>query len=232
MPLSKRIRYLLDTNMVSFAVNADWNKPESYPHWVSRRIRANVTYCYLPVIATQELLYGINHKPVKAQRIAKTNQWIKKLKQLDFDPEAAKIAAQVKADLARQGTIIEDADIQIAAIALRDGLILVTDNVRHFGRIPSLKIENWRDTPMSVEEFFQSIISSVLRPLIRIVALIGVIFCLWLTTQVDRPITALDWWLRFGAVVIVMALILGGTLRLCQRGLVILFLILQRKHLI
>jgi tRNA(fMet)-specific endonuclease VapC len=36
-----------------------------------------------------------------------------------------------------------DADIMIAAVALSNNLILVTNNEKHFNRIPDLNIENW-----------------------------------------------------------------------------------------
>jgi tRNA(fMet)-specific endonuclease VapC len=34
-------------------------------------------------------------------------------------------------------------DILIGATALEKGLIMVTNNVNHFGRIPNLTIDNW-----------------------------------------------------------------------------------------
>jgi tRNA(fMet)-specific endonuclease VapC len=37
-------------------------------------------------------------------------------------------------------------DILIAAHAVSRGLIMVTNNTEHFGRIPQLKIENWFKT--------------------------------------------------------------------------------------
>jgi tRNA(fMet)-specific endonuclease VapC len=49
----------------------------------------------------------------------------------------------IKADLKRQGNIILDADIMIAAIAIANKLTLVTNNEKHFIRIPNLSLENW-----------------------------------------------------------------------------------------
>ncbi len=51
-------------------------------------------------------------------------------------------AAGIYAGLKRQGEILEDSDILIAATALVGKLILVTDD-GHFKRIPGLTIENW-----------------------------------------------------------------------------------------
>lgn len=52
-------------------------------------------------------------------------------------------AAEVYVSLSRSGQLIGDADILIAATALARGMILVTNNERHFNRIDGLQIENW-----------------------------------------------------------------------------------------
>ena len=51
-------------------------------------------------------------------------------------------ASEIYADLSRSGTLIEDADILIAAIALTKNLTLVSDD-SHFSRIGALNVENW-----------------------------------------------------------------------------------------
>ncbi len=62
---------------------------------------------------------------------------------LPFDTAAARIYAEVRADLERRGTPLDGADLRIAAIALAHGHTVVTANVRHFGRVPGLPVENW-----------------------------------------------------------------------------------------
>lgn len=62
---------------------------------------------------------------------------------LPFDEAAARRYGEVRAELERRGTPIGDADIRIAAIALTRGLIVVAGNIRHFGRVPGLAVENW-----------------------------------------------------------------------------------------
>jgi tRNA(fMet)-specific endonuclease VapC len=53
-------------------------------------------------------------------------------------------AADLYALLHQEGQLISDADILIAATALRHNLVMVTENVDHFRRIPGLRIESWR----------------------------------------------------------------------------------------
>jgi tRNA(fMet)-specific endonuclease VapC len=62
---------------------------------------------------------------------------------LPFNGGAARIFGEIRADLARKGTPIGPYDLQIAAIALANDLTLVTHNTAEFGRIGSLKLEDW-----------------------------------------------------------------------------------------
>ena len=62
---------------------------------------------------------------------------------LPLDRAACQAAAGVYADLKRRGELVPDADILIAGIALAGGYTVVTQNVKHFGRIPGLPVENW-----------------------------------------------------------------------------------------
>jgi tRNA(fMet)-specific endonuclease VapC len=62
---------------------------------------------------------------------------------LPFDDKAARKFGNIRADLAKAGTPIGPYDLQIAAIALVNRLILVTHNTREFSRIAGLKLEDW-----------------------------------------------------------------------------------------
>jgi tRNA(fMet)-specific endonuclease VapC len=55
----------------------------------------------------------------------------------------ADIAAGLRVDLSRKGQLIGEYDLLIAAQALRLGFTVVTNNSRHFSRIPSLQIIDW-----------------------------------------------------------------------------------------
>lgn len=52
--------------------------------------------------------------------------------------------ADIYADLKQRGLLISDADILIASTALIHNLVLVTNNLRHFSRIPGLTLETWK----------------------------------------------------------------------------------------
>jgi tRNA(fMet)-specific endonuclease VapC len=59
-----------------------------------------------------------------------------------FSEAAAKVLGVIKTDLCKLGRMIPDADIQIAAIARVDQLVVLTADA-HFNNIPNLKTENW-----------------------------------------------------------------------------------------
>jgi len=56
---------------------------------------------------------------------------------------AAEYFGRIRVDLQKQGTPIGSYDMQIAAIALANELILVTHNTQEFCRVKDLKIEDW-----------------------------------------------------------------------------------------
>jgi tRNA(fMet)-specific endonuclease VapC len=59
---------------------------------------------------------------------------------LPYDLGIAKVFGKIRARLEETGTILPDADLQIAATAIYHGLELVTGNLRHFRRINGLRL--------------------------------------------------------------------------------------------
>jgi len=53
------------------------------------------------------------------------------------------ISAKIYAELKKAGKIVDDIDLLIAGVAIENDLVLVTNNTKHFSRIPDLQIENW-----------------------------------------------------------------------------------------
>ena len=77
------------------------------------------------------------------ERLPRGEAIIVQTQRLSFTREVMETFGQVKADLKRRGQIIGDFDILIASFALAHGCTLLTNNLRHFGRITGLQIENW-----------------------------------------------------------------------------------------
>jgi tRNA(fMet)-specific endonuclease VapC len=62
---------------------------------------------------------------------------------LPVTKEVATLAAMLKANLDRAGTMVSGPDLMIAATAIRHNAPLATRNIREFSRIPDLTIEAW-----------------------------------------------------------------------------------------
>ncbi|MCS6920046.1 MAG: PIN domain-containing protein [Fimbriimonadales bacterium] len=65
---------------------------------------------------------------------------------ITLTPESLDIAAQIYADLSDTGQVLGDADILIASSAIAEGLTVVSRNLRHYTRIPNLRVVSWRQT--------------------------------------------------------------------------------------
>ena len=60
-----------------------------------------------------------------------------------LDYEAAERSGVIRAYLEERGQRIGAYDMPIAGIALARDCVLATHNVREFGRVPGLRIEDW-----------------------------------------------------------------------------------------
>lgn len=132
--------YLLDTNVCIRLLN------NSSPT-VTRRLAAqqpeNIFLC---TIVQLELYYGAYHSAQPEQNLAVLERFFSQFYILALDCQSAKIAGQIRAQLAVRGTPIGPNDLQIAAIALANNLTLVTHNSNEFGRVDGLQMEDWEDT--------------------------------------------------------------------------------------
>jgi predicted nucleic acid-binding protein len=92
-----------------------------------------------------ELVYGAHRVTSRTSDIlARLNELLTpNLRILPFDRLAAHRYGELRASLERGGDPIGDADTRIASIALVHDLTVVTGNVWHFRRVPTLTVENW-----------------------------------------------------------------------------------------
>ena len=96
-------------------------------------------------IVKLELYYGAYKSAKIDNNLAILDNFFSEFASLPFDDQAVITCAQIRAQLANKGTPIGPYDLQIAAIALVNDLILVTHNIREFSRIEGLKIEDWEN---------------------------------------------------------------------------------------
>ena len=133
--------HLLDTNS---AIDHLRRGPNSN---VTARLAAappgSVVLCSVVVA---ELYYGALHSgPAhQAANLALLAQFRQPFVSLPFDDRAAEAYGRIREHLAAVGKPIGPHDLMIAAIALAQGLTLVTHNTAEFSRVPGLTLEDWQ----------------------------------------------------------------------------------------
>lgn len=130
------VRYLLDTNILSDLLRNPAGR-------AARRLAVvgEVVVCTSIVVAC-ELRYGAAKKgsPQLSERV---ETLLESLEVLPLDKDADCRYAEIRSHLDRLGQPIGPNDLLIAAHALALDLIVVTDNIEEFGRVPGLSTENW-----------------------------------------------------------------------------------------
>ncbi len=96
----------------------------------------------LSIITRYEILRGFKAKDAHKQALL-FDDFCKRNVILPLDEAIVVEASDIYGRLSRRGKSIGDADILIGATALANGLSIVTNNEKHFRRIPGLQIENW-----------------------------------------------------------------------------------------
>ena len=131
--------YMLDTNICIYAMK---NKPEA----VLQRFKSNLHHgLCISAITLAELQHGVAKSANPERNASALLQFLSILSVLPFDDLAAVEYGKICADLQRKGTSIGTMDMLIAAHARSENMVLVTNNVREFVRVPGLEIENWAE---------------------------------------------------------------------------------------
>jgi tRNA(fMet)-specific endonuclease VapC len=136
------LRYLLDTDICSYAIK----RKEAA---LLGRIRDGLIAeeIAISVITRGELLYGLALLPEATSLARAVHAFLDTVPCLDWNKEAANRYAPLRAHQKNSGKPIGYMDTQIAAHALAENLILVTNNERHYGRIDGLQLVNWVARP-------------------------------------------------------------------------------------
>jgi len=133
------VRYLLDTNICIYAMK---NRPVQVLRRLQNVGRAVVA---VSVITVLELRQGAERSQQRELAHARLDDFFGPMDILSFENSDALAAARIRAELFRIGRPIGDFDSLIAAQALARDLIVVTNNVDEFERVPDLRVENWAE---------------------------------------------------------------------------------------
>lgn len=128
---------LLDTDIVSNLVRRNPNvvqRAEEYGRLCGRLQFSVITY--------YEALNGLTYRDAR-QQMERFEAIVGLSDVVLVTAESAALSARIEADLRRKGLTIGHTDTLIAGVALANGLLLATNNTRHFERIAGLGLTNW-----------------------------------------------------------------------------------------
>jgi len=130
------LRYMLDTNICIYVIK---NRPDR----LRERFNTLADQLCISVMTLAELIYGAEKSSRPYENLSAVDQFCTRLEVLPFSGRAATHYGQIWADLERTGKLISIHDMMIGGHARSEGLIVVTNNVREFRRLPGLQLENW-----------------------------------------------------------------------------------------
>ncbi|MBF6622154.1 MAG: tRNA(fMet)-specific endonuclease VapC [Pseudomonas stutzeri] len=130
------LKFMLDTNICIFTIK---NRPEE----VREAFKRHSGQLSISTVTLMELIYGAEKSANPERNLADVEGFAARLEVLPYDTQAAAHSGQLRAELARIGKPIGPYDQMIAGHARAQGLILVTNNLREFDRVPGLRVEDW-----------------------------------------------------------------------------------------
>jgi predicted nucleic acid-binding protein len=132
------VPFLFDTDAISEALR---KRPAAgFLSWLSHLPRADQ---FASAVSIGEMYRGAFRSPDRERHLRNIEERVlPALTVLPFDTSVARIYGELHAALTAAGRPLADADLQIAATALRFDLELVTGNLRHFSRIPGLVVND------------------------------------------------------------------------------------------
>jgi predicted nucleic acid-binding protein len=130
------VAYLFDTDAISELLRP--HPRAQYLGWLKTVPREDQ---FTSAVTVGELFKGAYRSSARERHLRNIEERVlPAVTTLPFDVSVARMFGKVRAHLERTGNILPDADLQIAATALYHDLELVTGNVRHFERIPDLRL--------------------------------------------------------------------------------------------
>ncbi|AFW96545.1 tRNA(fMet)-specific endonuclease VapC [Dolichospermum sp. UHCC 0315A] len=127
--------YLLDTNICIAILKANEN--------VVSQFHEKYQSCYLSSLVLAELYKGVYCSTKVERNLDNLKKFANLLPMIDFDEKAAIEFGKIQNELRKIGKPTGQLDALIAAVAISQNYILVTDNTRDFENITNLILENW-----------------------------------------------------------------------------------------
>ena len=98
-------------------------------------------FIFISSISVFEMAF--TSKGISKKREQALLNFLDTLKVIPLSKEIALHASRIGTQLAKSGKMVHPMDLLIGVTALENGLILVTNNIKHFSRIKDLKVLGW-----------------------------------------------------------------------------------------
>jgi tRNA(fMet)-specific endonuclease VapC len=128
--------YLLDTDTLIYALKGVEKVVANFRRHAGRPLA-------LSVVSYGELVYGAFKSAHPAENLAKVRRIAELYPLVEVSRGVMDTFGQLKAELEVAGQRLDDFDVLIASTAIMLGYVLVTNNERHYRRVPGLVVENW-----------------------------------------------------------------------------------------
>lgn len=129
--------YLLDTDIAIELLRG------RNVHVAEQLASRNRDAIFLSTVTVAELMFGALRSRELQKSVAVCRQFCSAFQLVELDHAAGERSGVIRADLEGKGERIGAYDVLIAGIALARGHVLATHNVREFGRVEGLQIEDW-----------------------------------------------------------------------------------------
>jgi tRNA(fMet)-specific endonuclease VapC len=133
------VKYLLDTNICIYLIK------KQHPEIVSKLLKVGFDRIGISTITLAELEFGVANSSRSIEAQTALLEFILPFEILDFTYNAASFYGRIRKELKDKGQPIGDMDMLIAAVAMANELIIVTNNEKEFRRISGLKVDNWKE---------------------------------------------------------------------------------------
>ena len=130
------MRYLLDTNFVIYVL-------KRRPAEVLSTFNANASRMAISSITLAELLHGAEKSIRVSENLSVIEDFCSRLEVLPYGAKAAQHYGAIRVALEKLGQPVGVNDLHIAGHARSEGLVLVTNNMSEFARVPALELESW-----------------------------------------------------------------------------------------
>jgi len=132
------VKYLLDTNVCIQILKGD-----------SDRIKSKIATIpnekiSIPSVVRYELFYGAYKSNNQEKTLSRIIEFLDTFDTAEFNDDVAQVCGKIRASLEKKGKPIGPYDLMIAATAMKNDFVLISNNTREFHRIENIKLEDWQ----------------------------------------------------------------------------------------